>query len=214
MNTYGTAIFGALVKVYDDIEDNPVIAQYNTPKLMELIKALVIASFTYASINNMNLPLFTFIFHCFHYVISDDTSLSTNFYHAGMIIALLLSIITFDVAALNITTIVATILICMMLAHIDHKLFPEEHSWKKIIGRTLTVIGLIILLQFQLAMIDVHTILFYLGYGMMSVCMMTFAQCSETESPKELKETKEPSKEQVSEEALTSKEKDVRLQVE
>jgi len=206
--TFGAAVFGALLKVYDDMEDNPVLAQYNTPQLMEIVKTLIIASFTYASIYDMNLPLIIFIFNYLHYAISDNTALSTYFYHGGMIVAFLLSIITFDISTISVVTIIITILICIMVGYMDNKLCPEEYSWKKIIFRTIYSIGIIVLLQFSV--VDYHTMITYLSHFMTSILIMTYAQYNETKSPHPLKEPKE----QVSQEAPISEEKEVRLQVE
>ena len=191
MNAYAAAVFGTLVKVYDDMEDNPVLLQYNTPQFMELVKALVIVSFTYVSIHNINFPIIIFIVHYINYLFIDNHSLATDFYHAGMFIAFLLSIITFDVSKLSMA-LINTIIYGIIGIYIDHALFSEEHSWTKIIWRTLCSIGLVISLQFSLFMPYYDMILFSTGYFITSVCMMTYAQCNETKSSKEPTEPTEP----------------------
>lgn len=194
MNANIAVIFGVLLKVYDDMEDNPIIAQYCTPQIMEIIKALIIASLTYVSIYNMNVPIVMFIGNFIHYIMTDDLALSTDFYRANMIISLLLSLITYDVSAWSIILII-TILYCIFSGYIDHILLPEEHSWKKIIGRAVFSIGLIISLPFSVYVIDRDIILFTIGYCMTSVLLMLYAQLNEM--PKEPKETKEASEKEI-----------------
>jgi hypothetical protein len=193
MNTYATyaaLVFGTTMKLYDDMEDNPVLAQYSTPKLMELIKALMIASLTYTSIHYMNFPIVLFIGLFLHDIMSDDTSLSTGFWHALMIILLLLCIITFDISKLSME-LIFSIIFFIVAAYIDHKLFPEEYSWKKIIGRILVVFIFITLLQFPIFIPYYDIFLFYSSYMMTSVLMMTCAKYYETKSSKDPKELKE-----------------------
>lgn len=180
---YAAAAFGALLKVYDDIEDNPIIAQYCSSQFMEIIKVLVIASFTYASIYNMNFPIIIFIGDYLHYIMSDNGHISTDFYHAGMILALLLSIITFDVSKLSIELIIS-IVGFTLFAYLDHRFFPEEYSWKKIIWRSLWIIGILVLLQFQTSIPYYDMMLFPLGYCIISILFMLCAQCNETTSNK------------------------------
>ena len=181
---YAAAIFGSLLKVYDDIEDIPVIAQYNTPQFIEILKALIIASFTYVSLHNINFPIIICIIHYLNYLFIDNHSLATHFYHAGMLIAFLLSIITFDVSKLSMV-LVNTILYGIIGIYIDHTLFPEEYSWRKIIWRTLCSIGLVVLLQFSVFMPYYDMILFSSGYFMTSVMVMMYAQTTEAIPSKE-----------------------------
>ena len=184
--------FGALLKIYDDMEDNPVIAKYATSQFMEIIKALIIMSFTYASIHNIHLPIIIFIAHCLHYVITDDHAISTDFYHAGMIVAFLLSIISFDVSTLNIVSFALPILYVFIGAYLDHILCPEEYSWKKIIWRSIISIALIVLLLFSTYVPDYDIVFFTVGYSMISIPFMIYAQTHEpSKETKETKETKE-----------------------
>ena len=189
---YAASLFGGLLKIYDDMEDNPLIAQYASSQFMEIIKVLIITSFTYASIHNMNFPIIIFVGHLLHYLITDCDSLSTDFYHAGMILALLLSILMFDISKLG-SGLIITLFGFMLYAYIDHKIFPEEYSWKKIIWRSLWVIGVLILLQFPMSIPYYDLMFFPLGYCMISVPLMIYAQSHETsKDPKESKEPKEP----------------------
>ena len=198
MNTYATyaaVVFGATMKLYDDMEDNPVLAQHSTPKLMELIKALMIASLTYASIHYMNFPIVLFIGLFLHDIMSDDTSLSTGFWHAFMIILLLLCIITFDISKLSME-LIFSIIFFNVAAYLDHKLCPEEYSWKKIIWRTLGAIMYTILLQFPIFIPYYDILLFYSSYMMTSVLIMTYAKYNETKlSTESSKDPKEQPKE-------------------
>jgi hypothetical protein len=173
------ATFGALLKVYDDMEDNPIIAQYGSSQIMEIIKVLIIASFTYASMDNMNLPIFIFIGEYLHSAVSDDKATSTEFYQAGMIVALVLSIITFDVSKLSILLVIS-IVGFILGGYIDHTLCPEEYSWKKIILRMFYIIMIIILGQIPIFIPYHNTLLFCAGYFTTSVLIMIYAQWSGT----------------------------------
>jgi hypothetical protein len=173
------ATFGALLKVYDDMEDNPIIAQYGSSQIMEIIKVLIIASFTYASMDNMNLPIFILIGEYLHSAVSDDKATSTEFYQAGMIVALVLSIITFDISHVSVILIL-TIIFFILGGYIDHTLCPEEYSWNKIILRIFYVIMIIILGEFPRFIPYYNTLLFCVGYFMTSVLLMIYAQWSGT----------------------------------
>jgi hypothetical protein len=206
------ATFGALLKVYDDIEDNPVIARYSSSYIMEIVKALIIASFTYASIHDMNLPIFIFIGEYLHSVISDSNATSTEFYHAGMIVALLLSIITFDASHVSVILIIS-IVGFILFGYIDHTLCPEEYSWKKIILRICYVIVLIIVGQLPVFIPYHNTVLFSMSYFMTSVIFMICAQYSDI-TPKEPKEPKEPKKpKEPKEPSQDASEKEIYIQV-
>ena len=176
---YAAAIFGGLIKVYDDTMDNPVIAQHSTPPFMEMVKVLIIASFTYASLHHMNLPIFIFITHYIHYLIADQESLATHFYYAGMIIAFVLSIITWDTSQLSVLLLVMIILF-ILGGYIDHRFFPEEYSWKKIIWRAMWSVELIVSMQFSIFEPCYSILFFCVGYFIVSVLTMTYAQCSQT----------------------------------
>ena len=173
------ATFGALLKVYDDMEDNPVIARHSTPQRMEIVKALIIASFTYASIQDMNLPIFILIGEYLHSAISDDNATSTEFYHAGMIVALLLSIIAFDISTWSIVLLIS-IVGFIVGGYIDHTRCPEEYSWNKIMLRIFYVIMIIIIGLFPICIPYRSIQLFCLGYFMTSVLFMLYAQWSKT----------------------------------
>lgn len=181
MDAYAAALFGGLLKIYDDMEDIPVITQYKTAELMEIIKALIIASFTYASIHNMNFPLIIFIANSIHCLMTDHKALATDFYHAGIMIAFLLMIITFDVSEWNILSCIIIPLL-ILTGYVDHTLFPEEYSWGKIIGRTLFSIGLIVSLQLSIMVPFYDIIAFSISYCITSILIMTYTQYTEATS--------------------------------
>jgi hypothetical protein len=200
--TVAAVAFGALLKVYDDIEDIPLIAQYATPHIIETLKALIIASLTYVSLHDMNLPLIIFIAHFLHDLIIDNHALETTFYYAGMITLFILSIITFDLSKWDMTACGIVIILFLLGGYVDHKVFPEEYGWKKIVWRALCAITVLMLLPFTTRVIYHNILLFFLGYCILSVLLMTCAQWSET--------SKEPSKELSKEPS----EKDIRLPME
>ena len=191
---YSAALFGGLLKLYDDIEDIPVNASYFSSQFMETLKVLIIASFTYASIHNMNLPFMIFIVHCLHYLLTDRESITTDFYHAGMILALLLCMVMFDASQLHMG-LLFSIMGVTLHAYLDHIFFPEDYSWKKILWRTVSGILCIISLHFHICIPYDDILLYWLGYFTTSVLLMTHAQSSETNrnTPQEMSDEKQVS---------------------
>ena len=173
-------VFGGLLKVYDDMEDIPVIAQHASSQLIEIVKAFIIASLTYVSIHNMNVPLLIFIAHLVHCLVIDDRVLVTDFYLAGMMITLCLFILTFDLSQWNTTAIVIPLILFMVGGYMDHTFFPEEYSWKKIIWRALCGVSVLVALSFSICMPYCDIVSFFLGYCALSVVLMIYAQSSET----------------------------------
>ena len=184
--------FGGLLKLYDDIEDIPAIAQYATPHMMETLKALIIVSLTYVSLHDMNIPLIIFVAHFLHDIITDDRALETDFYYAGMITLFILSIVTFDLSKWDMTACGVVILSFLLGGYMDHNIFPEEYSWKKIVWRALCAITVLMLLPFSTHVIYHDILLFFLGYCVLSVILMTCAQFHESKEAKEPKVSNEP----------------------
>lgn len=155
-------------------------------------------SLTYVSMHNMNIPIIIFVAHFLHDIIIDNHALETDFYHAGMITLFILSIVTFDLSTLDMTACGVVIISFLLGGYMDHNVFPEEYSWKKIVWRALCAIIVLMLLPFSTRGIYHDILLFFLGYCILSVILMTCAQCSETPL----------SKENVSQDISISKEKD------
>jgi|Laugresu1bdmlbsd_1035121.scaffolds.fasta_scaffold02663_3 hypothetical protein len=133
---YVGAAFGGLLKIYDDIVDIPEYANYSSPRILEIIKVLIISTLTYISIHNVNIPFIIFIFHLIHVIFVDKKALDTDFYFSGMVLSFILIFVALTSSELNFGAIPIIIASVLSLAF-DHYFFPEEHSWKKIIERCI-----------------------------------------------------------------------------
>jgi hypothetical protein len=91
-----------------------------------------------------------------------------------MIITLFLCIICFNYDTLNIIKILITITILFIGSWIDHRIFPEEFSTKKIIGRSLFLCINLLLLYYLKDYIIVDYIMFCIGYAVASISDMLF----------------------------------------
>ena len=143
LNTYVAAIFGGLLKIYDDIVDIPEYAIYSSPRILEIVKVLIISALTYISIHNVNIPFLLFTFHLIHVIFIDKNSLGTDFYFSGMILSFILIFISLESSDLAFS-VIPILLVSLCTVLFDHYFFPEEHSWKKIIERCLIGGGLIL----------------------------------------------------------------------
>jgi len=135
-NPYISAAFGGLLKIYDDIVDIPEYARYSSPRILEIIKVLIISTLTYISIRNVNIPFIIFIFHLIHVIFVDRKALDTDFYFAGMFLSFILIFVALASSELNFGAI-AIIFASVISLAVDHYFFPEEHSWKKIMERCI-----------------------------------------------------------------------------
>ena len=123
--------------------------------------------------NNMNIPLIIFIFSAIHTILTDSTSLNTDYYYAGMIITFILACITFYPS--NVTYIIGTTIILALIGgFIEHNLFPENYSWKKIIARTICAISLFLSKDVLRHVVDYDLIWLGIGYFGMSVGNMLY----------------------------------------
>jgi hypothetical protein len=176
-----SVIYGCLLKIYDDVTDIPEIAPFCTPQIMETIKVFIIGCFTYMCIYNSNFALFTVVTHVVHLLFADKDSLQTHFYMAGMILAFVLSIVTFSSYHLS-WVLLSSFILFMTGIMGDHVLFPENHSLKKIGGRIILVICIIIIGTENLVDLDVK--LYLLGYLISSVIIMSYAELKQSNQSK------------------------------
>ena len=167
-------ISGAILKIYDDIIDVPVYRSHFSDSTIETLKCLLIASITYMSINNMNIPFIVFIFMAVDQLFIDDKLLNTNFYNSGMVVTFILVLITFKPS--HVTHILwFTLIIAFVGGFFEHTLFPEDYSIKKIIIRVLCVLFLLTFNDMILQhIVDSDIVLLTVGYFSMSVVNMIY----------------------------------------
>ena len=173
-----TAIFGALLKIYDDIIDIPTLFT-NSSFIIELIKGLLISCITYISIYDIYTPLYLFVSHVLVYLFIYKECLNTDFYQSSMIILCILLLISFTPSAL---TILSSRVFMIFIGGfiMDHYMFPEEHSISKIIART-AYIGFIICMcicmyTYDTMHMELNIIFTILGYMCISVGNMIYAE--------------------------------------
>jgi hypothetical protein len=145
-NTILSLIFGGLIKTYDDIFDNKKFGEYFSELNIELIKNFTICIYTLISVKNFNIPFIILISHLLLYLI-DKESLNNPFFVSGMLITVFLCIFSFSFNkdVFNLNTSLLSILAMITILWIDHIMFPEESSIKKILGRILILTGSILL---------------------------------------------------------------------
>ena len=185
-------IFGGLLKIYDDVTDIPGYSSLFTPQMIEIIKVFLIATFTYISTNNSLFPFIIYTFHGLHGVFVDEKALHDNFYRASMILALLLTIITFSLSNLSWSLLIVFILGAIMTTF-DHKICPEEHSLIKIIWRSFVFIGMIVYITFisrYIDFIDHDIVIMSASYLFMSIINMSYAELQSHKNQSKL-ETRE-----------------------
>lgn len=172
-------IFGALIKGYDDIFDNTQFHKLFSDMSIELIKTFTICIYTLISIKNVNIPFIIFISHILFYMI-DNESINNPFFISGMLISVFLCIFNFNRDSFNIKRGVITIATMIIAGWIDHILFPEESSIKKIIGRTAEIgISFVLYSYFKEYFID-ELIVFTMGYGITSIVNMSILEFNNT----------------------------------
>ena len=172
-------IFGALIKSYDDIFDNAQFHKLFSDMSVELIKTFTICIYTLISNINVNVPFIIFISHIFFYII-DKKSLNNPFFVSGMLISVFLCIFNFNKDSFNIKRCVITIAVMIIGGWIDHILFPEESSIRKIIGRTTEVaVAFVLYFYFKDYFID-ELIVFSIGYGITSIANMSILEFNNT----------------------------------
>jgi len=185
---YVAILSGGLLKLYDDTNDIPIYGSNYSKAGLEILKGLIIASFTYVSIHNMNVPFVVFIFIGLDQLFIDDTALNTDFYYSGMVITFILLFITFEPS--HVTHLVwFPIILASIFGYAEHKLFPEDYSWKKIIIRSLAVLGLIISKDIALKyFIDNDIICIAIGYFSFSVFNMLYLKYKNSKRFESLKD--------------------------
>ena len=170
-NYYISFIFGLLLKVYDDVIDNSVYKAYFSQHIITLIKIIMIVILIKISLVNGNIPFIILMTMIIHYILADNKCLDDIFWHLGLIVLGILVLYTFSLS--NLKYNLYTIILLVSILWADHKLFPEEYSWKKIIGRTIMVIGLLCLLEIN-QIFDHDILWFCYGYMMTSVANMLY----------------------------------------
>ena len=175
-------MFGILIKSYDDIFDNIEFRKLFSEWHIELIKTFTISIYTIISIKNLNFPFIILIVHILFYII-DKESLNSSFYIAGLLLTLFLCIYEFSSSSLNIGQIIITTLLIIFGGWLDHKLFPEECSTRKIIARFIETIIVALLYIFFKDYFVKEAILFAIGYGTTSVLNMSILEFNKMDTP-------------------------------
>ena len=130
------ALFGTFLKLSDDIHDIETFKPYISETMNEFIKSFIFVLLTYLSVNNIN---FVFIILIGHILlqIEDKKCLDNPYFFSGIIVSTLLCICLFSYEKFSLPIIIINIFLIFVPAFIDHKLYPEDYSIQKIIGRSV-----------------------------------------------------------------------------
>ena len=126
----------------------------------------------------MNFILILFVTMEIHMAFSDHKCMKEIFYTAGRILGLVLCMLTFSLSTLN-WTVLLTIVGLSITSSFDHTVFPEDHSWKKIMYRLSCVVGIMIYIHYirnYIDILDYDILLFSAGYLSLSVIIMTYVK--------------------------------------
>ena len=164
---------GGLIKVYDDIVDIPEYGSHFSNTFIILLKISLIALMIIMSINNANIPLIIFTFILIMELCVDSNTLDDTFYKVGMIVTFIMVCYTFTISNIN-YIIGSTVALALIGGFIDHKLFPEDHSINKIIGRSTMCILLFLSKDTLKHVVEYDLIWFGIGYMGISVIDMLY----------------------------------------
>ena len=194
-------VFGSLIKSYDDIYDNEVFHKLFSDISIELIKTFTICVYTLISTNNFNVPFVILISHILLYMI-DKESLNNPFFVSGMLITLFLCIYTFNKESFNLRGSMFSILAMIVCLWVDHIMFPEESSIKKIIGR-IVLLGIAVVLFYNFSEYFIKDMVFFcMGYLTTSIVNMSLSEFKgkdTTDTDKVVKDNEQIKSEKVNE---------------
>lgn len=175
-------LFGSFLKIYDDIDDIEEYKTYFSSAVEEFIKAAIWICFTLISVKNINFPIIVFIGSLIAHIFVDKNYLNNDYFKSGMISLIFIILLSFkNLDQINIIQIIVGLLGFFILFTIDHKLFPENSSIKKLCGRAgiivFFVLALIGLYYFSISNQDINAgILLVIGYFATSVINMSMLE--------------------------------------
>jgi hypothetical protein len=169
-------LFGTFLKLSDDVLDIETFKPFISDILFEFIKGFIFVLLTYISSNNINVAFIIALGHLLLQM-EDKNCLNNPYFVSGMIITGFLCIFLFSYEIFSIKAIIVNVCLIFIPAYIDHKLFPEDFSIKKIIGRfyefLVAVLSLIFLTFYPQNFVIKEFIYFGICYTFTSVLTMS-----------------------------------------
>jgi hypothetical protein len=170
------ALFGSFLKLSDDVHDIDTFKPYISETLNEFIKSFIFVLLTYISVNNIN---FVFIILIGHILlqIEDKKCLNNPYFFSGIMVSTLLCIFLFSYEDFSLPKIIINIFIIFIPAFIDHKLYPEDYSIQKIIGRIFEAFMALCMILFTYIFPNNFIIkeILYFGFFYMTTSVLTMS---------------------------------------
>jgi hypothetical protein len=177
---YAAALaFGALIKTYDDYFDIEGFAAKSSYSefFIELVKSASIMVLTYISFNNVNFAISQLIYRVLLYFLNKE-SLNNAYFRSGMLITAALSVLCFSFSEFSPYAIFMSTLFMTSALSLDDKLFPEDVSLRKLIGRSISIVLLIGVFLASLIFPGTlpirEKVLYIIGYLIVSVSNISF----------------------------------------
>jgi hypothetical protein len=180
LRQYAAALaFGGLIKTYDDYFDIEGFAAKSSYSefFIELIKSASIMVLTYISFNNVNFAISQLIYRVLLYFLNKE-SLNNAYFRSGIFITGALSVLCFSFGEFSPYAIFMSTLFMTSALSLDDKLFPEDVSLRKLIGRSISIV--LLLVVFLASLIFPGTlpirekVLYIIGYLIVSVSNISF----------------------------------------
>ena len=180
LRQYAAALaFGGLIKTYDDFFDIEGFAERSGygDFFIELVKSASIMVLTYISFNNVNFAISQLIYRVLLYFLNKE-SLNNAYFRSGMVITAALSVLCFSFSEFSPYAIFMSVLFMTSALSMDDKLFPEDVSLRKLIGRSIFIV--LLTLTFFASLIFPGTlpirekVLYIIGYLIVSVSNIGF----------------------------------------
>lgn len=180
LRQYAAALaFGGLIKTYDDFFDIEGFAERSGygDFFIELVKSASIMVLTYISFNNVNFAISQLIYRVLLYFLNKE-SLNNAYFRSGMVITAALSVLCFSFSQFSPYTIFISTLFMTSALSMDDKLFPEDVSLRKLVGRSIFIV--LLTLTFFASLIFPGTlpirekVLYIIGYLIVSVSNIGF----------------------------------------
>lgn len=180
LRQYAAALaFGGLIKTYDDFFDIEGFAERSgySDFFIELVKSASIMVLTYISFNNVNFAISQLIYRVLLYFLNKE-SLNNAYFRSGMVITAALSVLCFSFSEFSPYAIFMSVLFMTSALSMDDKLFPEDVSLRKLVGRSIFIV--LLTLTFFASLIFPGTlpirekVLYIIGYLIVSVSNIGF----------------------------------------
>jgi hypothetical protein len=180
LRQYAAALaFGGLIKTYDDFFDIEGFAERSGygDFFIELVKSASIMVLTYISFNNVNFAISQLIYRVLLYFLNKE-SLNNAYFRSGMVITAALSVLCFSFSEFSPYAIFMSVLFMTSALSMDDKLFPEDVSLRKLVGRSIFIV--LLTLTFFASLIFPGTlpirekVLYIIGYLIVSVSNIGF----------------------------------------